>query len=172
MNLRPLGYEPNELPDCSTPRLKLVVYTTFEDPRKFCSGALKKPRSCFRSEAAFGALPPPRVSANAIATSSMAAPACQCSTEPAAARRCLPRAGRGLGNTAAMPDLVTRRPQGLFCEPGGFYIDPWLPVDLAVITHAHADHCRPGHAAYLAQRDALGLMRARLGDEAALEGLA
>ena len=71
-----------------------------------------------------------------------------------------------------MPDLVTRRPEGLYCEPGDFYIDPWLPVDRAVITHAHADHCRPGHAAYLAQRDALGLMRARLGDEAPLEGLA
>ncbi|RZL37148.1 MAG: ligase-associated DNA damage response exonuclease [Rubrivivax sp.] len=70
-----------------------------------------------------------------------------------------------------MPDLVTRRPQGLYCELGDFYIDPWLPVGRAVITHAHADHCRPGHAAYLAQRDALGLMRARLGDDAPLEGL-
>ena len=65
-----------------------------------------------------------------------------------------------------MPDLVTRRPQGLYCEPGDFYIDPWLPVERAVITHAHADHCRPGHAAYLAHRDGLGLMRARLGNEA------
>ncbi|WP_457419423.1 ligase-associated DNA damage response exonuclease [Roseateles sp. P5_E7] len=71
-----------------------------------------------------------------------------------------------------MPDLVTRRPQGLYCEPGDFYIDPWMPVERAVITHAHADHCRPGHGAYLAHRDGLGLMRARLGDEAALEGLA
>ena len=26
MNLRPLGYEPNELPDCSTSRLEGVVY--------------------------------------------------------------------------------------------------------------------------------------------------
>jgi len=26
LNLRPLGYEPNELPDCSTPRLNLAVY--------------------------------------------------------------------------------------------------------------------------------------------------
>jgi len=25
LNLRPLGYEPNELPGCSTPRLKLAV---------------------------------------------------------------------------------------------------------------------------------------------------
>lgn len=71
-----------------------------------------------------------------------------------------------------MPDLVTRRPEGLYCDAGGFYIDPWLPVDRAVVTHAHADHCRPGHGAYLAQRDALGLMRSRLGDDAPLEGLA
>ena len=26
LNLRPLGYEPNELPDCSTPRLYIAVY--------------------------------------------------------------------------------------------------------------------------------------------------
>lgn len=71
-----------------------------------------------------------------------------------------------------MPDLVTRRPQGLYCEAGGFYIDPWRLVERAVITHAHADHCRPGHGAYLAHRDGLGLMRARLGADAALEGLA
>ncbi len=71
-----------------------------------------------------------------------------------------------------MPDLVTRRPQGLYCEAGDFYIDPWRPVARAVITHAHADHCRPGHAHYLAQHDGLGLMRARLGEDAVLEGLA
>jgi len=26
LNLRPSGYEPDELPDCSTPRLKLRFY--------------------------------------------------------------------------------------------------------------------------------------------------
>ena len=26
LNLRPLGYEPNELPDCSTPRYKKGIY--------------------------------------------------------------------------------------------------------------------------------------------------
>jgi putative mRNA 3-end processing factor len=30
-------------------------------------------------------------------------------------------------------------PNGLFCEPGGFYIDPLRPVDRAVITHGHSD---------------------------------
>ncbi|CAB1369833.1 protein of unknown function [Denitratisoma oestradiolicum] len=28
MNLRPSGYEPDELPDCSTPRLKLRIIDT------------------------------------------------------------------------------------------------------------------------------------------------
>ena len=29
---------------------------------------------------------------------------------------------------------------GLYCEPGGFYIDPHRSVDRAIITHGHADH--------------------------------
>ena len=39
-------------------------------------------------------------------------------------------------------DLVVQRPEGLYCPPGDFYIDPWRPVERAVITHAHADHAR------------------------------
>jgi len=34
--------------------------------------------------------------------------------------------------------------KGILCVPGGFYIDPWKPVDLAVITHGHSDHARWG----------------------------
>ena len=66
-------------------------------------------------------------------------------------------------------DLITRRPQGLYCEAGDFYIDPWQPVERAVITHAHADHARWGHGHYLAHASAEGLMRARLGDDIALQ---
>src|SRR5579863_5545920 len=54
-------------------------------------------------------------------------------------------------------------PQGLYCEPGGFFIDPLRAVDRAVITHAHSDHARPGHRAVLASADTLALMQARLG---------
>ena len=54
-------------------------------------------------------------------------------------------------------------PQGLFCEPGGFFIDPVRRVERAVITHAHSDHARPGHAAVLATQATLDLMTARLG---------
>ena len=65
----------------------------------------------------------------------------------------------------SMPaDLVVQRPEGLYCPPGDFYIDPWRPVDRAVITHAHADHARYGHGHYLAAAPAEGVLRARLGD--------
>ena len=63
-----------------------------------------------------------------------------------------------------MIDLVVERPEGLYCPPGDFYIDPWRPVDRAVITHAHADHARPGHAHYLAAAPGEGVLRARLGE--------
>ncbi|MDE2606103.1 MAG: ligase-associated DNA damage response exonuclease [Burkholderiales bacterium] len=72
----------------------------------------------------------------------------------------------------AREDLIQRRPEGLYCPPGGFYIDPWRPVDLAVITHAHADHARRGHAHYLSQSDAQALLRVRLGDDISVRGLA
>jgi putative mRNA 3-end processing factor len=63
-----------------------------------------------------------------------------------------------------MSDLVVQRPEGLYCPAGDFHIDPWRPVARAVITHAHADHARRGHSAYLAQADSAGVLRARLGD--------
>lgn len=60
-------------------------------------------------------------------------------------------------------DLIIERPAGLYCPPGDFYIDPWRPVDRAVITHAHADHARSGHGHYLASAPSAGVLRARLG---------
>jgi putative mRNA 3-end processing factor len=57
-------------------------------------------------------------------------------------------------------------PSGLFCAPGGFYIDPVRPVPRAVITHGHSDHARPGHEAVLATAETLAVMRMRLGEGA------
>jgi putative mRNA 3-end processing factor len=62
-----------------------------------------------------------------------------------------------------MQDLIVQRHEGLYCPAGDFYIDPWRPVDRAVITHAHADHARTGHEHYLAHSDSQGVLRARLG---------
>ena len=61
-------------------------------------------------------------------------------------------------------ELVELRPEGLYCAPGDFYIDPWRPVDRAVITHAHGDHARPGHNRYLAVQESAPVLRKRLGD--------
>jgi putative mRNA 3-end processing factor len=63
-----------------------------------------------------------------------------------------------------MADLVVQRPEGLYCPPGDFYIDPWRPVARAVITHAHSDHARFGHGHYLAAQQAESVLRTRLGD--------
>jgi putative mRNA 3-end processing factor len=61
-------------------------------------------------------------------------------------------------------DLIIARPEGLYCPPGDFYIDPWRPVERAVITHGHADHARWGNASYLCQEDSVPILRKRLGD--------
>src|SRR6185312_14345823 len=60
-------------------------------------------------------------------------------------------------------------PAGLFCEPGGFHIDPTRAVDRAVITHGHSDHARSGHAAVLATAGTLAIMRQRYGDAAGMQ---
>jgi putative mRNA 3-end processing factor len=59
--------------------------------------------------------------------------------------------------------LLTPRPEGLYCPPGDFYIDPVRPVARAVITHGHADHARAGHEAVLATPETLAIMAARYG---------
>jgi len=54
--------------------------------------------------------------------------------------------------------------KGFYCAAGDFYVDPWRPVDNAVITHAHSDHARAGSARYLCAAPGETVLRARLGD--------
>ena len=56
--------------------------------------------------------------------------------------------------------------KGLYCRPGGFYIDPYGGAPRAVITHGHSDHARPGHDHVLATRETLAVMQTRLGSAA------
>lgn len=65
--------------------------------------------------------------------------------------------------------MLIETPDGLFCPAGNFHIDPWRPVERALITHAHGDHARPGSAAYLCASPGAGLLRRRFGPEAAIE---
>jgi putative mRNA 3-end processing factor len=68
-------------------------------------------------------------------------------------------------------DLIAPSPAGLFCEPGGFHVDPAGPADLAVLTHAHGDHARPGSARYLCAEPSLPFLRRRLGDDASVRAV-
>jgi len=61
-------------------------------------------------------------------------------------------------------NLIVPRPEGLYCPPGDFYIDPWRPVARAVITHGHGDHARSGSDAYLCHDDSVPILRRRLGE--------
>jgi putative mRNA 3-end processing factor len=54
-------------------------------------------------------------------------------------------------------------PEGLYCLPGDFHIDPHQAVARAVITHGHSDHARPGHHKVLATAETLEVMTVRLG---------
>jgi len=53
---------------------------------------------------------------------------------------------------------------GIYCPAADAYIDPWRPVERALITHGHSDHARWGHRAYLATEAAAPVIRHRLGD--------
>lgn len=71
------------------------------------------------------------------------------------------------GFSAAPETWLKVTPAGLYCEPGGFFIDPSRAVERAVVTHGHADHARPGHGAVLATAETLAIMAARFGQAAA-----
>ena len=60
---------------------------------------------------------------------------------------------------------------GIYCAQAGVYIDPWNPVDKAIITHAHSDHARVGMGSYLAQNDSVPVLRFRLGADINIQGI-
>src|SRR2546430_14167743 len=65
---------------------------------------------------------------------------------------------------AGFRQLLRNTPEGLYCPPGDFHIDPVRPVANAVITHGHSDHARSGHGAVLATPETLAIMAARHGE--------
>lgn len=67
--------------------------------------------------------------------------------------------------------LVVPTDRGLYCAAGDFHIDPWRPVDRAVVTHAHSDHATPGSARYLCSSVGVEVLRQRVHAGARIEGL-
>lgn len=70
-----------------------------------------------------------------------------------------------------MSDLITATNRGLYCAAGDFWIDPVRPVARAVVTHAHADHARPGHGQYYCASPSIPLLERRLPEGAAIRGV-
>ena len=64
--------------------------------------------------------------------------------------------------------LLQMTQDGLYCAAGDFYVDPWQGVERAVVTHAHADHARPGSQRYLAASPGERVLRQRLGEDASI----
>jgi putative mRNA 3-end processing factor len=67
--------------------------------------------------------------------------------------------------------MLTLTSSGLYCAAGDFFVDPWEPVDRAVITHAHGDHATWGSRAYLTSAPGVGVLRARLEPGATIRGV-
>ncbi|MCB0355108.1 MAG: hypothetical protein KDD64_16365, partial [Bdellovibrionales bacterium] len=66
-------------------------------------------------------------------------------------------------------DLLEQTTKGLYCRYGDFYVDPLHPVPRAVVTHAHADHVRPGSRNYFCSRAGHELVRLRTQTGAKIE---
>jgi putative mRNA 3-end processing factor len=67
--------------------------------------------------------------------------------------------------------LITFTNRGIFCPQANIYIDPWLPVDYAVITHGHADHARVGSKHYLCHTYTKPILKLRLGADISISTL-
>ncbi len=69
-------------------------------------------------------------------------------------------------------EVLTLTDRGLYCPAGDFYIDPWRPVERAIVTHAHSDHARWGMKRYLCSAESERVLRLRLEEGARIDTLA
>tara|TARA_R110002096_G_scaffold407290_1_gene605727 strand:+ start:13062 stop:14054 length:993 start_codon:yes stop_codon:yes gene_type:complete len=67
--------------------------------------------------------------------------------------------------------LLTFTDSGIYCPKANVYIDPWKPVDYAIITHAHADHSRWGNKFYLCHHYSKPIIQHRLGNDIQIESI-
>jgi putative mRNA 3-end processing factor len=59
-------------------------------------------------------------------------------------------------------DILIPTDRGLYCPEGNFHIDPWQPVERAIVTHAHSDHIVPGCGSYICSASCEPVLRSRL----------
>lgn len=66
--------------------------------------------------------------------------------------------------TRSKTPLLAFNDKGIYCAQADVYLDPWRPVDKAIITHGHSDHARWGHRSYITHHTNVPIIRHRLGD--------
>ncbi|ANH84045.1 DNA ligase-associated DEXH box helicase [Niabella ginsenosidivorans] len=67
--------------------------------------------------------------------------------------------------------MVLFKEEGIYFPAADLYIDPWKPVQRAVITHGHSDHARPGMGSYLCHPLTKEILRYRLGPDIQVQTL-
>ncbi len=60
--------------------------------------------------------------------------------------------------------LLVFNHKGIYCKQADVYLDPWKPVDKAIITHGHSDHSRWGHKKYITHHNNVLIINHRLGE--------
>ncbi len=65
-----------------------------------------------------------------------------------------------------MPALLQYCSAGIYCPRADVYVDPILPVDKAIISHAHTDCARIGHRKYLTHKVSSPFLKLKLGSYA------
>ncbi len=68
-----------------------------------------------------------------------------------------------------LDDFIIKKPEGLYCPYGDFYLDPEKPVKKAIISHAHADHAKPGNISVYCTKGTKAIMQLRYKKNAAKE---
>ena len=61
-------------------------------------------------------------------------------------------------------NLITQKSKGLYCKAANIWIDPYKPVEKAIITHAHSDHFTNGCREYICSVETGLLLRKRFGN--------
>ncbi len=60
---------------------------------------------------------------------------------------------------------IRPEPTGIYIVPADAWVDPSQGVELALVTHGHADHARGGHDVTIATAETLAIMKLRYGTE-------
>lgn len=66
-----------------------------------------------------------------------------------------------------LEDFILKKPEGLFCKYGDFYLDPTKPATHAIVSHAHGDHAVKGSKNVYCTPATKQIMQLRSGTDAA-----